>query len=262
MFYIKFEGGIILKIISVNIQKGGCGKTTTTQMLAEILNKDHSQKVLCIDTDPQCNLTTVSGVDLAKCQKNNFYTFLNTQSTLSECVIKTKYYDIVPSSILLSRADVEFGNISRDRYFIKQLQQLNYDFVLLDTPPALGYLNTLSLSVSSSVIVPTECSYLAMIGLDQLAGTIQTVKDIANPDLQVLGILMIKYSKTNLNNAVSDGLVEMSKSLNTTVFDSKIRETVKIREAQSQMTPIIDWAENCTAVSDYREFTKELLAKL
>ena len=93
-------------IISVNITKGGCGKTTTVQALAEIFGKIYGKKVLCCDTDPQCNLTTVSGVNIMDCQKHNLYTLLKNQSTPSECIVKTKYYDIIPSSLLLAYADV------------------------------------------------------------------------------------------------------------------------------------------------------------
>lgn len=252
-----------MKIISVNIQKGGCGKTTTVQVLAEMLNKDYGKKILCIDSDAQCNLTNASGINIMECQDHNFYTLLDGKSKLNECIVKSKYYDLVPASIDLSTADVDFGQISRDRYLLNQLNKTDYDYVLIDTPPALGYLNLLSLSISTHVLIPTECSYFSLMGLDQLFSTIERVQQIANEDLKILGILMIKYnSRANLNNAVYEGLKEMASEMNTIVFDTKIRETIKIREAQSQFVPIIDWAGDSSAVVDYKNFLTELLKVL
>lgn len=98
-----------MEIISVNITKGGCGKTTTVQMLGEIIGKKNEKRVLCIDTDPQCNLTTVSGIDPAECQEHNLYTLLKKTSSLQECIGKSTYYDLIPGSILLAYADTEFN---------------------------------------------------------------------------------------------------------------------------------------------------------
>lgn len=248
-----------MKIISVNIQKGGCGKTTTVQILAELLNKEYGKKVLCLDTDPQCNLTTASGLDLIEYhEKPNLFTLLAGKNKLSDCIVNTKYYDLVPASIDLARADIEFSKMPRNQYLLSQLQKTDYDIVLIDTPPALGYLNLLSLSISTHVLIPSECSYLSMMGLDQLFATINEVQQITNDSLEIMGILMIKYnSRTNLNNAILESLKQMASDMNSKVFESKIHETIKIREAQSQLSPVVDWAPDCTAIEDYKNFIKE-----
>lgn len=252
-----------MEVISVNITKGGCGKTTTVQILAEILSCDYKKKVLVIDTDPQCNLTTVSGIDLMKCQEHNLYTLLKDESTIDQCIVKAKYYDVVPGSLLLAYADTEFNQatmIGRERYLRNKIEGLNYDYILIDTPPALGILNIMSLTASTKVIIPTECSYLAMIGLDQLYNTIESVKKHSNNDLEISGILLIKYNnRTNLNAVVLNGLMSMSQKMNTKVFNSKIRETVKIREAQSLKEPLLNWNDSCSAIQDYRAFVGELV---
>ena len=248
-----------MEIISVNITKGGCGKTTTVQMLGEILSRDYGKKVLCIDTDPQCNLTTVSGVNLMECQKHNLYTLLKKESTLEECVVKAKYYDIIAGSLLLAYADVEFNQLGREYLLQERIENANYDVILIDTPPSLGLLNIMSLTASTKIIIPTECSYLAMIGLDQLSNTIESVRKHSNKGLEITGILLIKYnSRANISNAVLNGLKKMSIKMNTKVFDCKIRETVKVKEAQSQQEPILDWDSSCSAVKDYQDFVKEL----
>lgn len=248
-----------MEIISVNITKGGCGKTTTVQMLGEILGKEYGKKVLCIDTDPQCNLTTVSGIDLMECQEHNLYTLLKDESTLEECIVKSKYYDVIPGSLLLAYADTEFNQLGREYYLKDKIENAPYDVILLDTPPSLGLLNIMSLSASTKIIIPTECSYLAMIGLDQLSDTIKSVRKHSNKGLEIAGILLIKYSsRANLNNAVLMGLEKMAKKMNTKVFKTKIRETVKVREAQSQQEPLLDWNASCSAVTDYLNFTKDI----
>ncbi len=192
-----------MEIISAHITKGGCGKTTTVQALAEILGKEYGKRVLCCDTDPQCNLTTVSGINIMDCQQHNLYTLLKGQSTPADCIIKTKYYDVIPSSLLLAYADVEFNVLGREYLLKERLESLNYDVILIDTPPSLGLLNIMSLTASNKVIIPTECSYLAMVGLEQLFNTIQSVCKHSNKDLTILGILLVKYnSRTNLNVAI------------------------------------------------------------
>lgn len=249
-----------MKIISVNITKGGCGKTTTVQLLGEILGKIYKKKILCIDTDPQCNLTTVSGVNIIEHQDYNLYTLLNGDCNLADCIVKTKYYDLIPGSLNLASADMKYTQLGREYLLKDKLSEANYDYILIDTPPALGILNIMSLTASTQVIIPAECSYLAMIGLDQLYDTITSVKKHSNKDLTIEGILVIKYSsRSNINNTVLRGLEKLSQKENTSVFNSKIRETVKIREAQSQQEPIIDWDSDCSAVKDYINFVNEII---
>ena len=252
-----------MQIISVNITKGGCGKTTTVQMLGEILGRDYGKKVLCIDTDPQCNLTTVSGIDLMECQDHNLYTLLKEESSLEQCIVKSTYYDVIPGSLLLAYADTEFNKLGREFLLKERIENAPYDVVLIDTPPSLGLLNIMSLTASTQIIIPTESSYLAMIGLNQLSDTIESVRRHSNKELVISGILLIKYnSRANLNAAVLNGLEQMAEQLDTKVFDTKIRETIKIREAQSQQMPLLDWDSTCSAVSDYLEFAKEVNATL
>lgn len=252
-----------LEIISVNITKGGCGKTTTVQMLGEILGKEYNKKVLCIDTDPQCNLTTVSGADVMMCQEHNLYTLLKDKSSLQDCIIRSTYYDLIPGSLLLAYADTEFNHLGRE-YMLKEcIERADYDMVLIDTPPSLGLLNIMSLSASTKVIIPTESSYLAMIGLEQLSDTIESVRKHSNKGLEILGILLIKYNpRANINNAVLRGLEKMADGMGIRVFKDKIRETVKVKEAQSQQEPLLDWDASCSAVQDYLGFVEDLISDL
>lgn len=248
-----------MEIISVNITKGGCGKTTTVQMLGEILRKKYKKKILCIDTDPQSNFTTISGINIMECQEHNLYTLLKEKSSLQECIVKSSYYDLIPGSLLLAYADTEFNHLGRE-YMLKEcIENADYDIILIDTPPSLGLLNIMSLTASTKIIIPTEPSYLAMIGLEQLSNTIESVRKHSNKELEILGILLIKYhSRANINQAVLRGIEKMAEEMNIKVFKNKIRETVKVKEAQSQQEPLIDWDVSCSAVQDYLSFVNEL----
>lgn len=249
-----------MEIISVNVQKGGSGKTTTVQALAELLSKVHKKKVLCIDADPQCDLSTVSGIDIDNAPEHNLFTLLSKEHTLKECIYHSKYYDIIPGSYALVSASTDF-NCDRKEYFLKdQIATADYDYILIDTPPALGILNIMSLTASTQVIIPSECSYLSMLGINKLYETIETVKKYSNKKLRIAGVLAIKYNaRTNINVTIANGLQQMADLMHTKVFDSKIRETVKIKEAQSQQCPLLDWAPKCSAISDYKKFVKELI---
>lgn len=252
-----------MEIISVNITKGGCGKTTTVEVLSEILGKFHDKKILCVDADPQCNLTTVSGIDLMECQDHNLYTLLKGTSTLEQCIKHSTYYDIVPGSLLLAYADTEFNLLGREFLLKERLENADYDIVFIDTPPSLGLMTIMSMTCSTRIIIPTECSYLSMIGIDQLCTTISSVRKHSNTGLIISGILLIKYSqRNNLDTAVLNGLEKMATHMNTSVYQTKIRETVKVKEAQSLKQPIIDIAPNCTAVKDYFSFAEDFISTL
>ena len=246
-------------IISVNIQKGGCAKTTTVQILGELLGKEHGKRVLCIDTDSQCSLTSVSNINPIDC-KTNIYTLLKEESTLANTIVHTPYYDLIPGSPYLANADIEFNKIGKEQFLKERIESARYDVILIDTPPALSLMSIMALTACDKVIIPTEPSYLAMAGLDQLYETVGTVKKYLNSDISILGIMIIKYNpKTNLNKLVLESIEDYANQKNTMVLKSRIRETVKIKEAQSQQRPICDWASNCTAVSDYRNAIEEII---
>lgn len=247
------------EIISVNIQKGGCAKTTTVQVLGELLAKEQRKKVLCIDTDSQCSLTQVSGINPMDCDAN-IYTLLKGETNLHSSIIHTNYYDIIPGSPYLANADTEFNKIGKEQFLKERIADATYDVILIDTPPALNLMTIMALTACHKVVIPTEPSYLAMAGLGQLYETIDTVHKYLNPSITILGIMIIKYNaRMNLNNVVLDAIEEYASENNTKVFNTKIRETVKIKEAQSQLKPIVDWAGSSTAVSDYREVLEEML---
>jgi chromosome partitioning protein len=250
-----------MTVISLSTTKGGCGKTTTVQIMGEILGKK-GKKVLVIDADPQCNLSTVSGIMISedKYQTNNLYTLIKEQSTIDKCIEKCEYYDILVGSLMMTYAETEYGNIAGYEFMLREIiEELDYDVVLIDTPPTLGKIGIMALTASDYVIVPSECSKMSMLGFQQLTQTIGSVKKRTNKGLEILGVLVLKFNKrTNWDGAVYDALEQMAESYNTKVFNTKIRETIKVREAQGLNKRVIDFAKNMTAVEDYEELINEI----
>lgn len=248
------------KVICVNIQKGGCGKTTTVQALGEMLSK--RGKILSIDTDPQCNLTTASGINSADLE-HTLYELLKKECTIEQAIIKSKYYDIIPGSLMLCSADSEFTKTGKEFLLKERLAPIReqYDFILIDTPPALNTLNIMSLTAADYTLIPLEPSDFALQGIAQLYDAIKTVKQYCNQNLDILGLLLVMYNdRTNLNKSVLEGIKEMADSMETVVFKTKIRECVKIKEAQLQQLSLKDWKyKDNKAILDYKEFSEELL---
>ena len=243
-------------IISIVLQKGGTGKSTTTQALASTLGFKH-KKVLLIDLDPQSNVTYSSNVD------NPIKTITNVldeDCTADEAVIKCKYYDLLAADTYLTNVEITEGiKPTLLKNTIKSIKD-NYNFIIIDTPPALGHLSFNALVASDYVIIPMEPRVFALQGLGQLHNTIKRVQERLNPSLKVLGILLIKYSnRTILNRDIKDMIEDYSKQMDTIVFNTSIRESVVVAEAQTVREPLIDYAKNSKPNIDYKAFTTEIL---
>ena len=249
------------KVISCHIPKGGNFKTSTIQAISEILSKEYSKKVCCIDTDSQRSLSIVSGIKNED-PKRNLFSVLNGDCSIDECIQSTQYYDIIPGSIQLSTVDKSIQEIGKENFLKEHISKIRnrYDYILIDTAPALSLTNVMAATASDYIVVTAEASYLSMSAIDQLYKTIQSVKKYLNNNLELLGVLVVRYNpRTKLNRAILSALEKQAANMHMHVFDAKIRETVRIKEAQTQTMPLIDWAEKCTAMEDYRAFLKELI---
>ena len=242
--------------ISIVLQKGGTGKTTTALALANTLGFKH-KKVLLIDLDPQGNTTYSSNVN----EVNNTITdILGMECKINEAIIKCKYYDLLAADTYLTNVEITEGiKPTLLKNTIKSIKD-NYDFIIIDTPPALGHLSFNALVASDYVIIPMEPRVFALQGLGQLHNTIKRVQERLNPSLKVLGILLIKYSnRTILNRDIKDMIEDYSKQMDTIVFNTSIRESVVVAEAQTVREPLIDYAKNSKPNIDYKAFTTEIL---
>lgn len=246
-------------VISVALQKGGVGKSTTAQALASTLGFKH-KKVLLIDMDSQGNVTYSSGVDSPQLTITDV---LGEDCRPDEALIHCKYYDLLASDSYLANVEMTEGvepTLLKD--VIEPIKD-NYDFIIIDTPPALGNLSFNSLVASDYVIIPTEPRPFALQGLGALHSTIEKVKNSLNSNLKVLGILLIKYSnRTVLNRDIRDMIEDYAKQMNTIVFCTSIREGIAVAEAQTVREPLIDYAKSSKPNIDYKAFTTELLQKI
>lgn len=246
------------RVISVSNQKGGVGKTTTTCNLAAGLKKK-GYRILLIDLDPQGNLGFSVGADM---DGATIYDVLKSSVTARFAIQKTETVDIIISNILLSGIELEYTGTGREfllRDAIAPLRKL-YDFILIDTPPALGILTINAFTASDSIVVPMMCDIFSLQGIAQLFETVERIKKYSNPQLHVSGILLTNVNpKTRLFQEVRGTAEMISKDFGIPLFQTFIRKSVLVSEAQIAQKSVLDYAPKNKASADYREFIKELL---
>lgn len=246
-------------IISIALQKGGVGKSTTAQALASTLGFKH-RKVLLIDMDSQGNITYSSGEDNPE---HTIFDVLGEDCRTDEALIHCKYYDLLAADTYLT--NIEMSENVEATLLKDALEPIrnNYDFIIIDTPPALGNLSFNSLVASDYVVIPTDPRPFALQGLGKLNETIKSIKNNLNHSLKVIGILLIKYNnRTILNRDIKTMAEDYAKQMNTIVFDTSIREGIAVAEAQTVREPLIDYAKNSKPNIDYEAFTTELLQRI
>lgn len=246
-------------IISVALQKGGTGKSTTAQALASTLGFK-KKKVLLIDMDSQGNVTYSSGIDSPSLSIVNV---LEESCTANDAVMKCKHYDMIAADSYL--ANVEISDDVEPTLLKKVISPIRnqYDFIIIDTPPALGNLSFNSLAASDYVLIPMEAKVFALQGLSALCDTISSIKQGINPKLEVAGILMVKFSgRTILSRDIRDMIKDFAVNRDIPVFDTVIREGIAVAEAQTVREPLINYAAKSKPNMDYEKFADELLQRI
>ncbi|WMI80961.1 ParA family protein [Anaerotignum sp. MB30-C6] len=248
-------------IITLTNQKGGVGKTTTTATLITGLSLQE-YKVLGIDLDPQGNLGFSLGLDIES--THTIYDVFRGTANIEDVIQKTEFGDIIPSNILLSGAELEFNRSGREYLLKEALESVAnlYDFIIIDTPPALNILTVNAYVCSDHLIVPMVPEILSLLGVSQLKETAQTVKKFYNPKLTVLGLLLTKYNnRTNLAKEVAEMAGEIAKQLDTTVFSAKIRSSVSVAESPAHGSCVLLHAPRSKPTLDYINFIEEVLLR-
>jgi len=236
----RFGVGAVAKILAITNQKGGVGKTTTSVNLAASLAAA-KRRVLLIDLDPQGNATMGSGVDKRALQHTVYHVLLGSQSIVDVRVISTRgKYDLIPANRDLAGAEIEMVNLSQRETRLKEaLQEVEseYDFVLIDCPPALNLLTLNGLCAAHAVMIPMQCEYYALEGLSDLVNTIKKVRMNLNPVLEIEGLLRTMFDPRNiLAQQVSD---QLQQHFGNKVYRTVIPRNVRLAEAPSFGIPAL-----------------------
>ena len=179
--------------------------------------------------------------------------------------IKTEYGDIIPSNILLSSAESQFTHSGREGLLKNVLDKISkfYDFIIIDTPPALNLLTVNAFVASDYLIIPMMPEILSLVGVSQISETAQTVRKLYNTNLHVMGILLTKYDRrTNLAKEVAELAKEIAKGLTTEVFTSVIRSGVSVAESPAHGESVLVYAPHSKPAHDYSDFVTEVLSKV
>ena len=247
------------RIIAITNQKGGVGKTTTALSLIGALHKQ-GKRVLGIDLDPQGSLGFSVGLDIENIPTID--TVFKGKNTAAEIIAKADICDLLPSNILLSTAELELNMPGREFLLRNALAPLeaSYDFIIIDTPPALNVLVVNAYVAAHGLIIPMSPEILSLLGIAQIRETIETVRRYYNSELEVLGILLNRYNQRFiLNREVEDLAESIASSLNTKVFQTKIHSSVSVAESPAHGESIITYDPNSKPAWDFQLLLNEIL---
>lgn len=250
------------KIIAIANQKGGVGKTTTTVNLAACL-AELGKKVLLIDTDPQGNATTGLSINKVE-QEKTIYELLIGNNSIRECILRDVYpnLSVIPANVNLAAAEIELIGIEDKEYILqKEIEYVkdDYDYILIDCPPALNTLTLNAMTTANAIIVPIQCEYLALEGLSDLITTINLVRERMNPELDLKGIVFTMYDgRTVLSQQVVENVKE---HFPDKIYETKIPRNVRLSEAPSFGQPITMYDPKSAGAESYKKLAQEIIAR-
>ena len=251
------------KIFCIANQKGGVGKTTTTVNLSAGLAKI-GQRVLLVDLDPQGNATMGAGINKAKLQASVYEVLLGMSDVATaRLVSESGKFDVLPANRELAGAEVEMVELdNREKRLKDALSHVaaEYDFILIDCPPALSMLTLNGLCAAHGVIIPMQCEYYALEGLSDLVNTIKKVHANLNPDLSIIGLLRVMFDpRMTLSQQVS---TQLEQHFGDKVFKSIIPRNVRLAEAPSYGVPGVNFDPASKGAQAYIAFGAEMVERI
>ena len=249
------------RIIAVVNQKGGVGKTTTAVNLAAALTEP-GKRVLVCDFDPQANATSGFGIDKRKASHTS-YDMIIGEAAPADCVVPTRFADVIPSAADLAGAAVELiGMDRREQQLKKGLNALRdkYDVIFIDCPPSLEMLTLNGLCAADGILIPVQCEYYALEGLSDLMATLRSVKRRLNQSLDIFGVILTMFDgRTNFSTQVAQ---EVRRHFPGKVFTTAIPRNVRLAEAPSHGLPVGAYDRSSRGAVAYRELAEEVARKL
>jgi chromosome partitioning protein len=248
------------RVIAVANQKGGVGKTTTAINLATALAAI-KEKVLIIDLDPQGNASTGLGIPHARRIVNSYHVLMG-ETPIQSSIVNTAIpgLDIVPSGIDLSGAEIELVSVDKREFCLRERLADgagDYDYILIDCPPALGLLTVNALVAAQAVLVPLQCEFFALEGISHLVRTIERIKKAFNPILEIQGIILTMFDKrNNLSDMVANDVREY---FGDKVYKTVIPRNVRVSEAPSHGRPVIIYDMTCAGSQAYLHLASEVI---
>lgn len=248
-----------MQIIALINQKGGVGKTTCAINIGAGLNK-LKKRVLLIDLDPQAHLTYSLGIPAHEL-KNTVYELLKGTASLKETITERNGLSLVPSSLNLSGAEIEFSGLAGREFLLKEtVEGLNkFDYVFIDCPPSLGLLTLNALTTAQNIYIPLQTEFLALQGMTKLLETIKIVKKRLNKDLEITGIIATRFdNRKNLNREVVEKIKEY---FGNKLFNTLIRDNISLAEAPGFGKTIFEYKSNSYGAKDYLDLCKEIIKR-
>lgn len=247
------------EIITLSNQKGGSGKTTTAHALGAGLTA-RGHKVLFVDLDPQGNLTYAVGVDTGALSSLEV---LTQTATAREAIKHTATGDILPASPALSGAPNMLTELGKEFRLKEALEPIrgSYDYIIIDTSPALSVLTINALTASDKLVIPSGADIFSLQGVAGIINTVDSVRKYCNnPELEIDGILLTRYnSRANLTKEVMAFAEQIAIMMRTKIYQTTIRENISIKEAQANRLDIFTYAPKSNGAIDYNAFIEEYL---
>ncbi len=245
-------------VVSFSNQKGGVGKTTSCVNLAAYIALS-GYKVLLVDLDSQANASSALGV-FDKKAENSIYTALCT-GDIRPCIVKGADFDFVPSSRDLTGAELELKDKEDREFVLKNVLSAvldDYDYIFIDCAPSINLLLVNALTASKGVIIPLQCEYFALEGMNQLLNTVRLVKKHLNPSIAIDGVLLTMCMRNKLAQDVEKNVRSLFKSA---VFDTKIPRNIRLAEAPSFAKTINNYDDKCAGALAYKALAQEFISK-